>query len=455
MFQKARKHVQNHPQASVFSLALLLRLAWLSGFLIFGNDKGAFTYDSKGYWQLAESLANDNQFGRFFDGVWYDEYFRTPLYPAFLSFFKIIHAPLGILLSAQALLSALTCAIITRLANEMGFGKNTSVLAGLLAAIDLTSILFSNYVLTETLFTFLLTSGFFLFYIAVKRVEALHYFWSGALFGLSMLCRPAGSFLPILLLPFILFSKGTIQQKIKHVLVYSIACLLIISPWLTRNYMLSKRLFLSTSMQELFLLCPTAHVYGSIHNVSMGKARLALWKEMYDKLGDRGINDPLQRGKVEQDINLRMLKQHPFAYLKDYALGAAYFAFKPSGAYWNQQVKVTDHSTESYADNELQIGRYGLFAKVMTALQLLQLIVLWTLVSYGLYRLWKSKQVLAFLFISSTMLYFTCMVPGSSAEGRFRIPAMAFIAVAAAVGVNAFSNKSSASKSEDEIDETR
>jgi hypothetical protein len=188
-------------------------------------------------------------------------------------------------------------------------------------------------------------------------------------------------------------------------------------------------------MQELFFLCPTAHVYGTLHQLTLGKARLALWDKMHAELGDAKINDPIQRMDFEGAFNRHMILKYPLAYAKEYAIGIIYFAFKPSGAYWDQQIRSKKETQNRFADNELQTGTYGTFAKVMTIVQLIQLVCLWALTTLGLWQLWKQKNHRLFIFLTCLLIYFACMVPGSSAEGRFRIPALAAVSITAALGM--------------------
>lgn len=445
---------KKHPVALIFSTALFFRWLWNTLFIFLNYPAGAFTFDSQGYWQLAENLVLHDSFGRFFDRVWYDEFFRTPLYPAFLAFFKILSAPLWIALFTQGLLSALTCVVVYQLALEIGLSKKTAVLAGLMAALDLTSILFCNFVLTESLFTLLITAGLLVFSMGIKRKHSLYFYWCGSLLGLAILCRPAGSFLFVILLLYLAFSNSTRAKKMMHGFLLIGSLLLILSPWLVRNYQLSGRVLISTSIQELFFLCPTAQVYGAIYHQSIAQSRLALWQEMHKELGDSSINNPLLRIDVEKKISLRMIESHPVAFAMDYLKGFIYFAIKPSGAYWDQQTRRQKGSNSKFFENKFQFTKYTNLAKVMTTLQLLELIMKWSLVCLGIWHLWKQKRYRVMVFLTAILVYFALMIPGSSAEGRFRIPALAAISLLGAYGLAHMMQRLSTGKTQDKLDQT-
>jgi hypothetical protein len=105
-------------------------------------------------------------------------------------------------------------------------------------------------------------------------------------------------------------------------------------------------------------------------------------------------------------------------------------------------------------ENKFQFTKYTNLAKVMTTLQLLELIIKWSLVCLGIWHLWKQKHYRVMVFLIAILVYFALMIPGSSAEGRFRIPAIAAISLLGAYGLAHMMQRLSTGKTQNKLDQT-
>ncbi len=158
---------------------------------------------------------------------------RTPGYPIFIAMiFKVFGKNFNAVRVAQAILDAITTAMVFILTNMLFGNKRTSMLASTLYAIYPPAILMTTYILTETLYTFLLVASLVtLVWALIGKMKSMS-LTSGIIFGLSNLTRPVAIFLP-----FVLAAIGIALRKEawKYLLIFCIATLIPLMPWASRN----------------------------------------------------------------------------------------------------------------------------------------------------------------------------------------------------------------------------
>lgn len=201
-------------------MGLLLRLdkvrwgAWSSG-------------DSPEYLTLAKNIAFHHRFSMDTGAVaLLPTARRPPLYPALIAAFWWGECPpVAVIMLLQALLGAATVGLVYLMARDK-FNRRTALVAGALMALAPLSSHYTAAIMTETLFTFLITCGFFLW----GREKPT---WAGVLFGLGALTRP--TMLPFLLaLPLLTLLPAWRARWRTHLLILC-AALLVSSVWIVRN----------------------------------------------------------------------------------------------------------------------------------------------------------------------------------------------------------------------------
>jgi 4-amino-4-deoxy-L-arabinose transferase-like glycosyltransferase len=135
----------------------------------------------------------------------------------------------------QALISSLTCIIIYYIGKSI-LNKKIGIISGLIAALYPTLIVFSGLLFSETLFIFL----FSLLTLSLLRIyeerSAKNILIAGVSLGLATLVRPAIiGLLPFILIWMLLSSPDIKKNLIKFTVIILIA-VVIISPWIIRNY---------------------------------------------------------------------------------------------------------------------------------------------------------------------------------------------------------------------------
>jgi 4-amino-4-deoxy-L-arabinose transferase-like glycosyltransferase len=207
-------------------LALVVRLAWV----LFGSWEAG---DSSWYLAVARNIAFHHVFSSSANGsALVSTAYRPPLYPAFIaSLWLGDSAPVLATLLVQAVLGATTVSFIYLIARE-GFDRRVAVLAAAGMVLAPMTGRFTAVILSETLFTFLLTLGVFLW-------SRNRYALTGFVFGLATLARI--TLLPFLgLLPLLTLLPAWRPQRRAYatIVLLSIA---VASIWIARNAIVFKQ----------------------------------------------------------------------------------------------------------------------------------------------------------------------------------------------------------------------
>lgn len=161
---------------------------------------------------------------------------RMPLYSIFLSGIYFIFGKSNLLAVRiiQAFISAFTCVLIyfiaTSVFRDNRHKEKISRIAALISAFYPFFIYYSGAILTETLFIFL--TCLIILFLSKKK-----FFLTGIFLGLAILCR-AETLLFSFLMVVGLFFFVPPKNALKNSLIILVIMFVILSPWITRNYML-------------------------------------------------------------------------------------------------------------------------------------------------------------------------------------------------------------------------
>ncbi len=207
------------------SLLVILAVGLILRTLVVSFHQRPLVSDEREYNQLAYNLATHGSYS--YDGT--PTTYRPIGYPAFVAaIYTLKYSPLMVKY-LQALFDILT-ALFLYLILE-GFESKTRILAAALWAFYPPAILYANFLMSETLFTFLLVAGLYLLTIIESRLPRFLLF-VGIILGILVLIKP--NFLLFLL------ATGFLAQRLKfnrrQVGTVAIGILLVTFPWLVRNY---------------------------------------------------------------------------------------------------------------------------------------------------------------------------------------------------------------------------
>jgi 4-amino-4-deoxy-L-arabinose transferase-like glycosyltransferase len=218
----------------ILALALVLRLGCIL-FAPLPPHEGVVRYDDNRYdalaWNIAQGKGYRNASGEL-------EIKDPPLLPVVSAglyrLFGHHRTPVYVL---QALLSAATVALVFGLARRH-FGHGAALVAAVLTAINPDLIVFSNILLTETVFIFLLCAAMLAWDHAVEGPTIGWWALTGALLGLSVLARPTAQLLIVGVAAVSVLAWRSVRRSSRRgrfLLVAVLAFALVLAPWTLRN----------------------------------------------------------------------------------------------------------------------------------------------------------------------------------------------------------------------------
>ncbi|KKQ10741.1 MAG: Oligosaccharyl transferase STT3 subunit [candidate division TM6 bacterium GW2011_GWF2_36_6] len=156
-------------------------------------------------------------------------------YPTFMAMvYKITSDSINFLIWAQMLLVLLAAFLIFLTARRL-FNESVGIIAFALTCLNLGFLVFAQFILTETLLSFLFIAFIerFSLYLTEKKSSALYL--SGLILGLSVCVKPAALYYPLLLIPLLYFLNKNNPQKSKFLTTFSIMFLIPIFFYMAHN----------------------------------------------------------------------------------------------------------------------------------------------------------------------------------------------------------------------------
>jgi 4-amino-4-deoxy-L-arabinose transferase-like glycosyltransferase len=190
-----------------------------------------------GYFEISTNILAGNGYSSATTTPYLPNALRTPGYIYFLvASFRATGSWTGVAL-LQMLLACALPLLGMRIAQRLARSNGIGIAAGILLALDPTLALLSFQFYTETFFLVL----FFLWLLLTFRyLEAPR--WStlsasAVLLGVAILTKTSAQYIPLILVPFILWQSGRREWRrgIAHAGVYLFIIALILTPWVIRN----------------------------------------------------------------------------------------------------------------------------------------------------------------------------------------------------------------------------
>jgi len=224
--------IVSRPLAAVFVFALAIRLINLA--LLRGDDAFFAEADALGYWALGAALAKP---GSFWPTLW-SITDRMPLYPLLLaSIYKTFGDVPRAAALVQAVIDAGTCTLIAALGALVS--PAVGLIAGMLAALSLTLIVFTTQILTDTVFLFFFTAMLLAGAQFLLRPSIGLALLAGIAAGLALATRPAVAPLLTAAVPLVfavfVMNRRRVGPALAASALFAIAAAAPVAPVLVRN----------------------------------------------------------------------------------------------------------------------------------------------------------------------------------------------------------------------------
>lgn len=439
---------------ALLGAALALRLGLLACVLAFGGGVDALRDpDTESYLRPARALIEFGTFGP----PDAPELMRTPGYPVFLLPGVALGAPEVWAAFVQALLSTATVGLVWALARSWFRQRIAALAAGILALAEPLAVVFSVKVLTETSFTFLVVATVWCLFGRTRRgvieppkpgAAAI----GGLLLGLAILVRPAGLFLPVVVLGLLalagLRSSGGIRQL---AILAAVAVAAAVPPalWTLRNTIVADYAGVST-IRPLGTYAYT----GAAIRAARGEGRYA---DLNRAMGggspqeyaahhpDQADWTPAMRARWMAAEGSRLMAENRVLAVRIHLRGVVQTALDPCA---NEALKLFNAWPKQGAGTLARIQDEGALSaltglvrerpQAIIALGLGGgfLAVAYLLAMVGAVS-FRAKCLWAVLVCLAVAGYFLVIAGGPLGVGRLRTPAMPFIVLLAGAGVSA------------------
>ena len=229
-----------------FILTLSLAVGYVATFFVVlvskqhGLDPTVLTGDARGYILLSENIFSHHVFSISREAPFAVESFRAPGYPFFLGLIHLVSGTWITTLFAQSLLLSVAPVLLYILARP--YNERAAFWGSIVFIFEPIRLFLGASLLSDGFFLTVLLSMLILFTRAQREENAKRqlymYTASGLVLGACILTRPIAMFLPLLGILCILVARHFSQSALKAVLVFSIATLIVVGPWMLRNHMI-------------------------------------------------------------------------------------------------------------------------------------------------------------------------------------------------------------------------
>ena len=434
-----------------FLFALCIKLIWFAAIVFLNPENGFLTIDSSGYLAIADNLKNYHFYsqGLINHPSFIPDATRTPLYPVLLFIAKLFHITMPAFIVFQLILSSITAVFVFKMIQLFVKNEKYALIFLLVYTVDIPTICFSNYIMTDTIFAFLLTASLWNLILYITNEQKLKLLLLSAVFlALATLCRPMALYLLPIYAVFGLLSKKNQKDKLKQGLSFLLVFLTLISPWVIRNKIVFGNTFVSTIAEVNLLFHTAANVEAISKNETINTIQNEYWKVSLKDFNWSEPSETVRFAKYSREYAIEILVQNPSTFLKIYTGSIFLFFIKPLRAQIETQLfkKQSINTLTGISDKRWEnIQKYSIFnenplVQLLIVLQIVQLIVLYTGVILLLLNqkhiLSSPKKIVYFLFV--VIIYFVLTSSLTEFDARFRIPIIPIITVLSAIGYSVY-----------------
>lgn len=385
-------------------LIIIFIIAFLARFLVtvYLSDPSRrhriYSGDSLSYNGLAISLIEGNGYRDPGSGKLTSV--RPPLYPLFLAgVYSVFGQNIFTVSLIQLILSAWTCLLIFHIGQKVADFR-VGIISAFIAVFYPELLHWTPVIMTETLFLFLLCLAILYLLKSVRQNSISTQILAGLFLGLTALCRPVILLFPLcILIWIILIPEINLKEKIRNLAIIFLFMGLTILPWSLRNYFVHHSFVpVSTDGGLVFYQGNSPEATGGTRGYVDGKDYI------YPKEELEGMSE-VEKDRYLYKSGLKFIRYHPKRFLKS-ATKKFKNMWRPT---WEGSSKL------NYC---IMLPAYGF------------LIIFGVVGLIYSFRRWRN-----FLLVYLIIIYFILFHMIFTGMIRFRLPAIPFIIIFAAFGV--------------------
>ena len=417
------------------------------------GDEKLLVNDASGYHNIAVRLIQKGSYPPHDD---YLSMLRTIGYPVFVAAIYTlfgIHPWVVILL--QIILDSLFTWVIIRFALLLNLDKSAFI-AGFLWAIDPLAIIYSNALLSDSLFVWLITGGiyFILKYFLDGRNRYLYI--NASLFALAAHVRPVGLYL-FFLIALILLIKAVVDKRALTWLSYTLLFTILIAPWMIRNKVQHDHYFFSISGDYNMLILYAAPLYANSEGIG-NNVKNILEDKMAIKYAELKEKDPyLFYGKYK-DEGLAIIMKNPYGFIKQTFIKSVQM-FMGTDRVVLMSLLFPKKENVRIMDTLLKNNLSDAIKKILKSISFAEIFFLtgyifllfteYIFAVLGIcYILRGKKYNLLFILSILSPMFFLAAIGMPIGFTRFKLPFIPIYLVLVAIGVYQFRNKKQSSQKE-------
>jgi 4-amino-4-deoxy-L-arabinose transferase-like glycosyltransferase len=406
-----------HPVLSICAAVLLLRL--LVFFPIYAIDPHRTVRpDSSTYQGPARALVQLGRYSESPEVSNHPEIERTPGYPLFIAFSYLLPGEHDrTMLILQIIISVATVALGATIAGGL-WGNKARAPAALLLALDPISLLYSQLVLSDSLFVFMLALHLWLVLrlLTTKQNEWLLASGAGFTLAAATFVRPITYYFiaPLLLAIIWTFRRNgnAWRRSLLAGFLVWIAWAPLVFGWQWRNYRLTGVSDFSATQNLTLFFYRGGGIVAQQQGITLDEAQGQLLALVPPAAK---ASDAAWYAYCRQE-GIRMIRENPVLTLKDQMNGAGRTLLGPGGGIFD--------------------AYFGSTARYVTAYSAIYLIGIYVLVLICLIKLLRQRMLNMpqHVFLWLVVVYLVAISAGPEAYSRFRLPIMPILAVYAAGG---------------------
>ncbi|OGG53572.1 hypothetical protein A3C20_00890 [Candidatus Kaiserbacteria bacterium RIFCSPHIGHO2_02_FULL_55_25] len=225
-------------EIAIVVLALVVRFACF--FVVIDANQGSVVgaiHGDDGYFEITTNVLAGNGFSSATTSPYIPNPLRTPGYIYFLAGLLAATGSYAVVATIQILLSTLIPLLGMRIARHLTGSQSIALAAGIILALDPTLALLSFQFYTETLFVVLFFIWLLLTFRYLEKPSPTTLVLGAAVLGFAILTKTTVQYLPLIMVPFILWRHGRTDMRrgAAHVAVYLCIVGAILAPWVMRN----------------------------------------------------------------------------------------------------------------------------------------------------------------------------------------------------------------------------